>query len=676
MSSLNSVVACHTTRKMFAGRPEDLSVRRIGCNIFALIASIVLFCVSSVVAFAQDSESFLPVDEAFSLTVERTPASIIANWKVAPGYYLYESRMSLQALDDQAVIEDISFPLSAIEKEDPYFGLQWIYHDAASMVASYHLATGADKAVEVRVRIKYQGCAEAGLCYPPQHREFALAHADISQSPVTADSATTGHTAEINKQDGPVAKVDLPTTNSAQQSPAGANKTRPAATGSESSQLAEFLSSSSMIVIVATFFILGLGLTFTPCVLPMVPILSSIIAGQKGNMTTARGFALSFSYVMGMAFTYTILGVLVGFFGAKANVSALMQQGWVLAIFSGTFVLLALSMFGFYEIQLPSRLRDSLDNISRKQQGGEWLGVTLMGMISALVVSPCVSAPLAGALLYISSTGDAVLGGMALFALSLGMGAPLIAIGSTGAKLLPKAGAWMDKVKHIFGIILIGVALWLLQRVLNGTIALVLWSLLLVASGLHVGALTAAKNGWQRLGQAIGLMLLLWGALVLVSVALGKGNLSEPLSSLSVTYGSQIGATDTKQTKLFTRITQDAELSHMLGVDKPLILDVYADWCISCKVMDEEIFAQQNVRALSGDFNFVQLDVTEFTAEHKAMLDRYGLVGPPAILFFNPQGDLIKPASIAGEVDLNGFLAAVDMAKTNQNAPAATEKSQ
>jgi thiol:disulfide interchange protein DsbD len=408
----------------------------------------------------------------------------------------------------------------------------------------------------------------------------------------------------------------------------------------------------------------------------MVPILSSIIAGQKGAMTTARGFTLSLSYVMGMAFTYTILGVLVGFFGAKANVSAWMQQPWVLGIFSGIFVLLALSMFGFYEIQLPSRLRDSLDNISRKQQGGQWLGVTLMGMISALVVSPCVSAPLAGALLYISSTGDAVLGGGALFALSLGMGAPLIAIGSTGAKLLPKAGAWMDKVKQIFGIVLMGVALWLMQRVLHETIALVLWSLLFVASGLHIGALTSAKNGWQRLSQSLGLMLLLWGGLVLVSVALGKGDLAEPLKSLTVQPAGQAGTMANVETKLFTRITHDAELGVMLGAGKPLVLDVYADWCISCKVMDEEIFAQPSVRVLAEEFDFVQLDVTDFTDEHKAMLDRYGLVGPPAVMFFNAQGNLIKSASIAGEVDLNGFLSAVGIVKAHQKPAAVTEKNQ
>ncbi len=654
MSSLSSENVRHTTMKMQRGWHRSLSLRFFKREALSFVASFALILASTMVANAQESDTFLPVDEAFSLTLERHPDKIIANWKIAPGYYLYESRMSLQPLDEQVVLGGISFPLEAIEKDDPYFGLQRIYHDAAIMVATYQLSQGADSTTAMRVNVKYQGCAEAGLCYPPQRREFALRLVDIDQSaaPVKIEE----------KQ---------------QQSAAGKTiKTQSSVSGSESGQLAAFLSSSSMLVIVATFFLLGLGLTFTPCVLPMVPILSSIIAGQKGAMTTARGFTLSLSYVMGMAFTYTILGVLVGFFGAKANVSAWMQQPWVLGIFSGIFVLLALSMFGFYEIQLPSRLRDSLDNISRKQQGGQWLGVTLMGMISALVVSPCVSAPLAGALLYISSTGDAVLGGGALFALSLGMGAPLIAIGSTGAKLLPKAGAWMDKVKQIFGIVLMGVALWLMQRVLHETIALVLWSLLFVASGLHIGALTSAKNGWQRLSQSLGLMLLLWGGLVLVSVALGKGDLAEPLKSLTVQSAGQAGTMANVETKLFTRITHDAELGVMLGAGKPLVLDVYADWCISCKVMDEEIFAQPSVRVLAEEFDFVQLDVTDFTDEHKAMLDRYGLVGPPAVMFFNAQGNLIKSASIAGEVDLNGFLSAVGIVKAHQKSAAVTEKNQ
>lgn len=627
----------------------------------AISVLMVLVGVMSGSAFALGSadteESFLPVDEAFALFVERSSDKITAKWRVAPGYYLYESRMSIKSLDDSITLGEPIFPLHAIEKQDLYFGLQRIYHDAAAMVVVYQAADSLGADSPVRVKVKYQGCAEAGLCYPPQTREFSLLLIQATAAPVAVAA----------RADKAVTPAAVPTTE--------------LKNGSESGQLADFLRSSSMLVIVGTFFLLGLGLTFTPCVLPMVPILSSIIAGQKGAMTTARGFALSFSYVMGMAFTYTLLGVLVGFFGAKANVQAWMQQPLVLGVFSVLFLLLALSMFGFYEIQLPSRLRDSLDNISRKQQGGEWLGVTLMGVISALVVSPCVSAPLAGALLYISSTGDAVLGGMALFALSMGMGAPLIAIGSTGAKLLPKAGLWMEKVKQVFGIILVAVALWLMQRVLNETLALVLWSLLFIASGIHVGALKSAINGWQRLGQSIGLMLLLWGGFILTGVAMGKVNLATPLQgflsalqgSSSILQRSVSVRQGASETKLFTRITSDAELTSLLGDGKPLVLDMYADWCISCQVMDEEIFSQASVRALVTDFRFVQLDVTDFSEEHKAMLDRYALAGPPAVLFFDRHGKEIQQARIAGEAVLGEFLSAVSVAtaadvKTNNSA--------
>jgi thiol:disulfide interchange protein DsbD len=331
-------------------------------------------------------------------------------------------------------------------------------------------------------------------------------------------------------------------------------------------------------------------------------------------------------------------------------------------------------MFGFYEIQLPRRLRDRLDNISRKQQGGSWLGVTLMGMISALVVSPCVSAPLAGALLYISSTGDAVLGGIALFALSMGMGAPLIAIGTTGAKLLPKAGGWMEKVKQIFGLVLLAVALWLIQRVLNETLTLLLWSLLFIASGIHLGALQNPSSGWQRAIQSIGLMLMLWGVFVLTGAATGKGSLETPLKGLSFGSNAGSGAGESAamtESTLFTRITGDLELGAILRSGKPVVLDMYADWCISCKLMEDEIFAQSSVRALASAFHFVQLDVTEFSTEHKAILDRYGLAGPPAVLFFDQQGNEITAARIAGEADLAEFMTSVAVAKTADKRRAA-----
>lgn len=583
--------------------------------------------------------SFLPVNDAFRLTLAKSDSQIQAHWAIAPGYYLYQSRMSLVSEGGSVKLDQVRFPLPPQEKQDPYFGKQLVFHDKAEIQTSYVLQSDANP--PPIITISYQGCAEAGLCYPPQTRNVSLADADF---------APLVQTTSIEPTAAPLPKESAKTLTTTQ------TLTAP----SEASVLASLLQNSNLWMITATFFLLGLGLTFTPCVLPMIPILSSIIAGQKAPITHSRGMILSTAYVLGMASTYTTLGILVGYFGAKANLQAWMQQPWVLSLFSVLFLLLALSMFGLYELQLPNALRNRLDDMGRRQEGGQLMGVTLMGVISALVVSPCVSAPLAGALLYISSTGDALLGGTALLALSLGMGTPLIVIGTTGAKLMPKAGAWMEKVKQFFGIILVGVALWLLQRVLPETLSLLLWALLFITSGLHLGAFQTARGGWQHALQAVGIIIVLWGGFIVSGVAIGHASIETPLGGLSPLLNSSSESKKPISPPLFSRVSTKEGLSDQLRQGSPVILDLYAKWCISCIEMEKSLFSNAAVRALSNEMHFVQLDLTEFTEEQKNLLDRFQLAGPPAILFFNPQGQEISVARIAGETTLEEFTSAVN----------------
>ncbi|MGB1092919.1 MAG: protein-disulfide reductase DsbD, partial [Oceanobacter sp.] len=386
--------------------------------------------------------------------------------------------------------------------------------------------------------------------------------------------------------------------------------------------------------------------------LPMVPILTSVVLGgeQPKSGASRRGFILSSVYVAGMAITYAIAGVIAGMLGAGANIQAWMQTPWVLSLFAAMFVVLSLSMFGLYELQLPSFLRNRLNAVSQKQTGGQIASVGLMGILSALVVSPCVSAPLVGALSYISLTGDATLGGLALLALGLGMGTPLIILGTTGAKILPKAGAWMEKTKVFFGVMLLAVAIWLLGRILPGPAYLFLWAALALGYGVQLGALEPASSGAQRLLRAIGLMLVIYG----VAAAWGafKGN-SDPLLPLQ-THGTESRARLFQQTDSITQVKQWIESS-----DQPIMLDLYADWCISCKVMEDEIFSDADVQSRLSGYRWIQLDLTEQTDEQVGFLQDFALFGPPTVLFF-ANGQEIQSSRITGEASKDEFLAYIE----------------
>ncbi|SFM64146.1 protein-disulfide reductase DsbD [Marinobacter zhejiangensis] len=558
---------------------------------------------------AAEEPVFLPVDEAFSPSVSYDGEVLAIEWAIAPGYYLYESRISVVVAGDAVV--DGAFVTEPEIKQDPWFGEQAVFHD----VAGWQGPLSLDGVSEVTYR--YQGCAEAGLCYPPQTR--------TTQVPVPAPVSVSGNSVKA-------AAVPVPAVSSVVA--AGAET-------SEAEGLASLLNEAGLAMILGTFFLLGLGLTFTPCVLPMVPILSSIIVGQNQPSSAARGFSLSVAYVLGMAATYTALGITVGYLGARANLQAAMQQPWVIVIFVALFVLLALAMFGLYELQLPAALRDRLDRLGQKSKGGQWLGVALMGLISALVVSPCVSAPLAGALLYISTTGDAVIGGGALFAMALGMGVPLIAIGTTGARILPRAGMWMERVKQLFGVGLLVVALGLLDRILPNTAMLVLWGALLLWCGIQVGALEANAAGWAGSRKTLGVLLSVWGLLLVLGAARGDGSLWQPLAGFGVADATEVGGAPAPE--LFEVIDDvgvlNGVLNSSLNSGQPVMVDVYADWCISCKVMEEEVFDTPDVRAWAQRVRFVKLDVTAFSAAQKDRLEQWQVPGPPAVLFFGGERD-------------------------------------
>ncbi len=436
----------------------------------------------------QTAESFLPADEAFQFSADVRDADTIAlNWVIADGYYLYRDKFKIQLQNAQGIyVKEVEFPVGEV-KEDEFFGRMEVFHNNVEAVAM--LERLDPQAKEITLIATYQGCAEAGICYPPIERSMVLMLADASPppAPVAAPAAMAPMSEPL------VAEQDL---------------------------IAQKLLQENVLFTILSFLGFGLLLAFTPCVFPMIPILSSILVGQDGELTAKRGFWLSFVYVIAMAGTYTVAGVLAGLFGR--NLQATFQNPWILSAFAGIFVLLALSMFGFYKLQIPAFIQGQITKISNRQKGGTIVGVAIMGFLSAMIVGPCVAAPLAGALIYIGQTGDAVLGGIALFTLSVGMGIPLLALGAGAGKLLPKAGPWMNVINAVFGVLLLALAIWLLERILPTSVSLALWAALLIVSSVYMGSLDSLESGaggWRRLWKGVGLVSLVSGVLLLVGAA-------------------------------------------------------------------------------------------------------------------------------------------------------------
>jgi thiol:disulfide interchange protein DsbD len=400
--------------------------------------------------------------------------------------------------------------------------------------------------------------------------------------------------------------------------------------------------------VVGVFFLIGLGLAFTPCVFPMIPILSGIITGQGSSITTRKAFTLSLAYVLAMALTYTAAGVFAALAGE--NLQAMLQNPVALTVFALVFVALALSMFGFYDLQLPSSLQSKLTEISNRQKGGSVAGAAVMGLLSALIVGPCVAPPLAGALIYIGQTGDAVLGGLALFAMSMGMGAPLIAIGTSAGKLLPRAGAWMDTVKAVFGVTMLGVAIYLLERVISPVASMFLWGALLIVSAIYMGALSQlpeGASGWRKLWKGLGVVLLVYGALFLVGVAADGKNTLQPLRGLAVGGGSAAEA-KVPFRPVKTIADLDRELASAKAAGKPVMLDFYADWCVYCIQMERDTFPDPVVQQAFDQMILLKADVTANDEADKALQRHIGIPAPPAMIFWDDEGNELRHLRLLG----------------------------
>lgn len=593
-------------------------------------------------ASSLDGPDFLPVDTAFRIgaNLGRDPVTVF--WQLEPGYYLYRHRLRFELRNaGDATLPPVDIP-DGLQKTDEYFGDVEVYYGDLQVPVELP----ADLPEGASLEVGYQGCADAGLCYPPERRYLALTGAAAGSfsttAPAPAEGPAAGAGADASSDGAPAAS-----------SVADAGPSGPV---TEESRLAALLSGDDLFTALALFLLAGIGLAFTPCVLPMVPILSSIIAGQggaDGGITRGRATLLSATYVLAMALTYAVLGTLVGYFGGALNLHGWLQSPPVLVVFAGLFAVLSLSMFGFYELQLPAALRERLERSGG--EGGRLGGVAAMGVFSSLLVSPCVSAPLAGALIYISTTGDAVLGGSALFALALGMGIPLMVVGVGGGTLLPRAGAWMNAVKATFGVLLLGVSVWLLERVVPGEVTLLLWAALAVGSGVALGALDfSPRQGLGQVWKASGALLFLWGVLLVVGAASGAEDPLRPLSQLAG-GGQQAEATSEAR---FAAVDDLAGVREALAAsDRPVLLDLYADWCISCKVMERSVFPEPEVRALMGEFELLRADVTANAVRHRELLGHYGLFGPPSLLFFTADGTELRAFRLQGEIDAADFAA-------------------
>jgi thiol:disulfide interchange protein DsbD len=602
---------------------------------------------SSVVTTAGDNE-FLPVDQAFALSTQITAQQITWTWQIAPNYSLYRDRILLRTLNGQSLAVPLHFDRQPILKHDPSFGLMTVFHDRVS--ASVDIAT-LNSALAQRqpasasnvssVILQYQGCADAGLCFPPVEVSVPLLANSSNSSIVTAAPIAQPTKQNISTPIQPTQPMTVQ------------------AMSSSASGLASFLAQAGLPLVLLTMLVLGIGLTFTPCVFPMMPILSGLIAGEsKARLNAWRGFQLSVAYVLGMASTYAILGTLMGFFGARANVQLWLQQPVVLVSFALLFVVLALSMFGLFHLQLPSALRHRLHDWSSQHKGGRLGSVLIMGALSALVVSPCVSAPLAGVLIYISSTGDALIGGLALFSLGLGMGIPLILLGTGSGRWLPKAGDWMNRVKAVFGVGMLAVAIWLLSRVISGQISLLLWAMLWGGSAVMMGAFEAAAAGLPRLIKALALLFAVYALFLLIGSATGQ---DDPLNPLAAVKHIGAGSTTDRAARVeFTVVTNpdalQAALNNAQQQGKAVVLDVSADWCAACQQMQRTTFRDPAVIDAWHDHVRLQMDLSANTSAQRQWLEAMHLYGPPALMFFDPMGVEQVSQRMIGEADAERVL--------------------
>lgn len=586
-------------------------------------------------SFGGGADELLEPEKAFRLSAEPISRNaVVVRWTIADGYYLYRDKLGFRIVEGEGNRVGPVNPPEGEQVEDEFFGLTETYRGEVEIMVPVLREDGA--AGRVVLEADYQGCADLGVCYPPLVQ--------------TASFEFTDDLAE---------GADIP--------PAGSTDT--AAPVSEQDRIAAQLADGRIWLVALAFFGFGLLLTFTPCVFPMIPILSNIIIGQK-NLTTRKAFVISLIFVLAMALTYTVAGVFAGLAGA--NLQAAFQNPWIIGGFVAVFVALAMSMFGFYDLQMPSGIQTRLSSISNRQEGGTFIGAGIMGFLSALIVGPCVTAPLVGALLYISQTGDAFLGGLALFALSMGMGVPLLIIGTAGGKLLPRAGAWMDAVKAVFGVALLGMGVWLLERVVPAPVAMFLWGSLFIVSGIYMGALhslTPQASGWRTLWKGLGLVILVWGVLLMIGAASGGRDLFQPLRGIMPTTamapagdGGTVRTASLEFRTIGSLADLDQELAEARQSGQPVMLDFYADWCVDCVRMERTTFQDPDViQALSGA-RLLKADVTANNAEHRDLMRHFNLFGPPAIVFYDADGNERRNHRMVGYAPAGRFTEHVNSA--------------
>lgn len=554
---------------------------------------------------------FLHPDQAFTLSVEsEDPHTLRARFAIEDGYYLYKGKLGFASQDARVALAKVELPAGHF-KEDPEFGRVEVY--TGDTAVRIPLVPGPGEGRSFDLRVAYQGCAEDGICYPPITKTVAV---------------TLPPREEINK-------------------PA----TGTATALSPEDSLAQRLAGGETVWTLLCFVGFGLLLSFTPCVFPMIPILSGIVVGQGEGITAARAFLLSLTFVLMMAATYAGMGVIAGLFGH--NLQAIFQDPWVLSSFAGVFIVLGLSMFGVLNLQVPAAWQGRIAELSGRQRGGTWGGVAAMGFFSALIVGPCVAPPLAGALIYIGRSGDALLGGMALFALGFGMGIPLLFVGVSAGKLLPRAGAWMEKIKAVFGVLMLGVAIWLLERLLPAPVTVLLWGLLISGAAIYLGALDRFDTAHPRtahLTRGLGLGLLVYGSVLVVGAAGGATDALNPLAERTA---------DRSLSLAFDAIKGQAGLEEALeragSQGRPVILDLYADWCVECKELERDTFTDDGVQNRLSRLVRLRADVTANDDIDQRLLKSLGVFGPPALIFYGPDGVERRPERVVGFIGPRPF---------------------
>ena len=601
---------------------------------------------------------FLPVDQAFQASVVPDgPDKVRVEWLIHDGYYLYKSRIKVASTSKDAQLGEPALP-TGIKKVDDYFGAQEIYHD--SVAASVPVARSGGGALELPVDVTYQGCAEAGLCYPPTTRHFTASLPAGRAAAPGAAGPTAGAAASSSNASAPGGSSSPGTASLAGATAASASS---GSFVSEQDKLATLIRDGNLLLVLATFFGIGVLLSCTPCVLPMIPILSGIIVGQGEKVTAGHGFSLAFTYVQGMALTYAAAGAAF-VLAFKQAPQAFFQQPWIICVFAALFIALAFAMFGTYTLQLPSALQTRLTNASNQQKSGTYVGTFIMGALSALVVTACVAPALIAALSVISQTGQIARGAGALYATGLGMGVPLLLVGASAGSLLPRVGPWMDTVKSLFGVLFLGVAIYFVQPLLPPSLSMLLWSVLAVVGGYWVFSLKARDGGPAPAAvRAPGLIAVVYGILLLIGVASGGTDPLQPLGSLrAAAAGNSAGEKKAAEPALaFETIKSVADLQARVAAasaaGKTVMLDFYADWCVSCKEMEKYTFTDSGVQGALGNTILLRADVTKNDDLDQALLQHLGILGPPTIAFYDTAGTEQRPYRVVGYMKAGDFTA-------------------